>query len=138
MNVDSILISEYASTTESGRLTVVNTFDTVQVTEMPAKVPSFFISVVTEGHRSERGTTHEIHVKLLDSQRNEIGAEQNTAKELVFPDTEPAPGMFLRHISIFKLGVQFPAEGPYSFEVHIDGTYHAAANLYVQVVEQAS
>ena len=58
--------------------------------------------------------------------------------ELVFPDSEPSPGMFLRHISVLKMGVQFPEEGPYSFEVHIDGTYHAAVNLYVKVVEQAS
>lgn len=130
MNVDSILISEYA-TRKSGLLSVVNVFNTLESPSPPAQCPVMAVSMIIHGHSGEAGTTHEGRVELINEDR-EVIQGPNTFEWTFPPEEEMNPGMPLRHSYIWRLhNVSIPEPGPYAFEVYIDDIYYAAASLYV-------
>lgn len=130
MNVDSILLSEYASLSALNELTVVRVFNQLVARSYPATHEWLAISLIIHGHRSERGTEHAVEIRIVGAQSRE-GKKVHEGK-FTFADADPPAGVPLRHTYIFRMvRVQFPEPGPYAFEVYIDGTYHAASVLYL-------
>ncbi len=129
MNVDSILISEHASTDATGRLTIVNAFNLISGPGPAWGVPVLAISIVIHGHSAEAGTEHKGEIRLIDSERTVL-----RSLEFEFGlGAITVPGMPIRFIQTLGiLGANFDSPGLYAFEVYIDGTYHAAASLVVQ------
>jgi hypothetical protein len=131
VNVDAILISEYANN-EGGVLTVVRCFNQILADQAPAIQASLYVSLLIHAHPDEGGTEHLFELRLLNARR-----------ELVIPDSPripfklPAgelavPGVPLRHvITVNMLMATFPEIGPYAFEAYIDDVYAAGASLYV-------
>lgn len=134
MNVDAILISEYATLTDNNQaLTVLRCFNAVTSRELPARVPSMAISVVIHAHFDERGTKHEFKLKLLNERREQVGIQEGVF-QLPQGGEEPT-GIPLRHTIISRFGnVVLSEAGPHAFELYIDGTYHAAAAFNVELV----
>ncbi|MFO8175515.1 MAG: hypothetical protein R6T96_14605 [Longimicrobiales bacterium] len=135
MNVDSILISEYATVDNVGRLTVVNVFNKINGPG-PWAIPFFSISMVIHGHEKEAQTHHEGEIILLDSERERV-KEDPIPFEFTFPKkSKNTPGMPVRFVvNLMIAGLVFERPGPYAFEVHIDGTYHASASLFIARTE---
>lgn len=131
MNVDSILISEYARSFEGGRLVIVGTLRQAFVPGFPATLPPLYVTLVLEEHKSRVGSEHELEIRVLDADRKPIGQEAAKPIKFRFSKTPPPPGVHLRHNVIAQMHVTFPREGPFAFEVYIDGTYHASAVFYV-------
>ena len=130
MNVDSIILSEYATLSDSFALTVLNTFNSIKAPSFPATRSVMSISLIIHGHRDERGSAHDLEIRVVDAGRtlDQVILEQ----VFEFADQEPEPGMPLRHLVVHTmLQTVFGAPGAYAFEVYIDGTYHAAAALHV-------
>jgi len=127
MNVVSILLSEYAKGFEGSRLVIVGTFNQVRAPQIPFTM-AMFLTVVIEAHRDERGSKHLGELFLLNARREEVA---QVSFEIGFSGNDPRPGMHLRHTHLQLVNVTFPEAGPYSYELHIDGTYHAATNLYI-------
>ena len=128
MNVDSILISEYATLTPGNQLTVIRAFNSLAAPKFPATHRWLAISLVIHAHRDERGSTHQIEIRVTKPE----GTESLHRGEFTLADGEPPPGMPLRHTYIHQqLGFVFEAEGAYAFEVYVDDTYHAASTLYI-------
>jgi hypothetical protein len=127
LNVDSILLSEFAVVTDD-KLTVVNVFNHIRATKPPAGLPHMSVSLLIHGHSDEAGTTHEVRFKLINSRRDVI-------TEGVIPFTFPAhtiASLPVRYTAIMNLLLpQFAELGTYAFEVYIDGTYHASSSFYV-------
>ena len=69
MNVDSILIAEYASIDQGGRLTVVNAFNRLSGPGPRWVMPVLAIPIVVHGHSEEAETEHEGKIKLIDADR---------------------------------------------------------------------
>lgn len=132
MNVDSILLSEYARIIDGSRLLVVGTFNEVTVPSVPVTLPPFYVTLVFEGHRSERGRTFTVEVKVLNARRESI-LNEPALFEASFLDADPKPGMNLRHSQVHGMLLTFPEAGPYAFEVYVDGTYYTGTNLFVGV-----
>ena len=129
MNVDSILISEYARSAPDGRLTVVDTFNAIAVTKFPVRVPLIALSVLIHGHSAEAGTSHSGEIRFINHHREEI--RDPIPFEFTFLD-EPTPGIPVRHTLVQRIyGQEFSEPGSYAFEIYIDGTYHAIASLLV-------
>ena len=137
MNVDSILLSEYAKSDEAGRLTVVNCFNRLTTPQAPVGIEILCISLVVHGSPSEAGSQHQGEIRLLN-QRREVLNEKPVPFGFRFAGPEGLdPGMPVRWIGSFRiLRLVLPEFGPYAFEVYIDGTYHAAASLYVRQQEE--
>lgn len=140
MNVDSILLSEYASTYPDGRLTVVNAFNRLSGPGPKWGLPVMYLTLVVHGPLQEAGTEHEGEIKLLNAQRELINKEPMKFMFRFPPnDGNLTPGMPVRSITTVALGLQFDAPGPYAFEITIDGYFAAATLLHVtQVDKQAS
>lgn len=128
MNVDSILISEYATLTPGNQLTVIRSFNRLAAPNFPATQPWLAISLVIHAHRDERGSSHEIEIRVTKPE----GTDSIHRAEFTLADGDPPPGMPLRHTYIHQhINFTFDAAGAYAFEVYIDDTYHAASTLYV-------
>jgi len=57
--------------------------------------------------------------------------------DFVLAAATPPPGMPLRHTMVFNvIQAEFPTDGPYAFELYIDGTYHAAAAFFIALKEK--
>lgn len=125
MNVDSILVSEFARH-ENGRLTVVNTFNQVEGS-FPSHIPMIFVSLIVHGHSAEAGTQHDIELRLIDETRATTGGP--FVGTFTFPSGR-IEGMPVRHVMVFRLfALEIPSAGVFAFEVYIDGTYHAAQSF---------
>lgn len=128
MNVDSILIAEYASTDRDGRLTVVNAFNQINGPGPQWVVPVMAISLVIHGHSEEASTEHQGEVRLINDTRKTV---RSMPFQFAFPEAT-VPGLPVKNIStMMHIGANFPAAGLYAFEVYIDGTYMAAASLVI-------
>lgn len=130
MNVDSILLSQFAHTQDAA-LTVYQTFNQMEAGDLPAQVPLLAVSLVIHGHRDEGGTRHEVEIRLLDEDRN-VQPPTPLRREFEFKPGPPPPGMPLRHVLVNRIfGLRFEEAGTYAFEVYIDGTYHATTSFYL-------
>jgi hypothetical protein len=129
VNVDSVLISDYATVT-AGKLTVVGCFTRIPADSPPVRLVHLSLSVVIHAHASEAGSTHTIEVRLLNARRELV--RQPYKEEFTLASEGILPGIPIRHINVTTLlAPLFTEFGPYAFEVYIDGTYHAAAAFYV-------
>jgi hypothetical protein len=130
MNVDSILISDYASMEPSGKLYVSGVFNRIGAHAFPAMHPIMGVSLVIHGHSAEAGTEHEVEVRLLNVNREPIVPPLKSRFQ--FGEDQPG-GIPLRQITLHRLlGVVFAEPGVYAFEVFIDGVYHASASLLLE------
>lgn len=131
MNVDSILLADYARVGTDGKLDVVGVFNRIPANTLPATLPFLSLSLVVHGHSEEGGTTHGIELRLLNERREALSPPM--VGEFDFPPASDAyPGLPVRSVKTFlMLQPTFPEHGLYAFEVYIDGTYHAAASFYV-------
>jgi len=135
MNVDSILISEFASVTDGTALTVFRTFNRLEAKGLPARVPMMFVSLIIHGHPSEASKGHEIELRLINSRREVVGAIGKGEFQFGSAVSHP-PGLPLRHVNIHGMvNLEFTEFGPYAFEVYVDGTYHAGAAFVVIKLE---
>lgn len=67
MNVDSILISEYATLTPGSQLSVLRVFNSLVASSFPATHEWMALSLIIHAHRDEAGTTHDIEIKVINS-----------------------------------------------------------------------
>lgn len=135
MNIDSILLSEYATSTPDGRFTIVNAFNRLSGPGPAWGLTEMYITLLIHGHRAEAGSTHRGEIRILNGEREQL--RDPLPFEITFSpdDGELAEGMPLRNFFVGRIvGMAFPAPGPYAFEVYIDDIYHAATNLYVRHV----
>jgi hypothetical protein len=133
VNVDSILISEYASVTDGACLTVFKTINQILAKKLPAQCGMMFVSLILHGHPSEGGSEHEVETRLLNSSREAV---LTLTKGFSFSTVEPPSGLPIRQVFIQGfVNLEFQEAGPYAFEVYIDGTYHAGAAFYVGLKE---
>lgn len=138
MNVDSILLSEYASVASDGRFTVANAFNRLHGPGPKWGVPIIYVSLVIHGHREEAGTEHELELRLINARR-EVLMPDPPRGHFTFPAGEGMlrEGLPLRTIYVLALiGIVFEEPGPYAVEAYIDGTYHASASMYVERIPQ--
>jgi len=135
VNVDSILLSEYASAGPDGRLTVANAFNRINGPGPRWGIPMIYVSLVIHGHRAEAGTDHELELRLVNARREPMLDEPAIGSFRFHEDDGSLEeGLPLRHIhTVALMGLVFEEPGPYAFEVYIDGTYHAATALFVKV-----
>jgi hypothetical protein len=137
VNVDSILIAEYAVVEQGGALTVVRTFNQLNATELPARVAILSVSIIIHAHSSEAGTSHNFELVLMSAKQGRVATVVQDNFVLNAEGHPITPGIPIRHILVFNvMQAEFKEDGPYAFELYIDGTYHAAATFFVNLITQ--
>lgn len=128
MNVDSILLSEYANVTQ-GKLSVIGVFNRIGPAKLPVQLPIMAVSLVIHAHHDEAGSQHEGELRLIDEKRAVI-----TKRPFRFHFTKEnlVSGIPLRAIhTTIIMAPRFDTAGAYAFEVYIGGTYHASTSFVV-------
>lgn len=132
MNVDSILISEFAHQPE-GKLTIVGVFNKIGPGKLPLQIPTMAVTIVVHAHHDEAGTVHQCELRLIDEARKVIKSQ---TLEIKFATEGIVPGIPLRAVVIAMfLGPKFENAGAFAFEVYIDDIYSAAASFVVVEAE---
>lgn len=135
VNVDSILVSEYA-TKQGNLLSILNCFNRLSTPLSAIQVPSLAVSLIIHGHSGEAGTSHSGEIRFIDEDREPV-RPPNTFSWTFAPREQMNPGVPLRYMHVWRIhGHTFERDGAYAFEVYIDDTYHAAASLYVSLNAQ--
>lgn len=130
MNVDSILISEYATLTDESALTVIRTFNGLSVKTFPTRIGLMALSIIIHGHASERGVQHHLEIRLINARRETIATVVNV--DFAFKDYVPPGGVPLRYVHVHRfVNIEFRDPGAYAFEAYIDDTYHAGASFFL-------
>jgi len=131
-----LLISEFATTDAQGHLTVVNVFNRLAGPGPRWGLPVIYLSVIIEAHPQEAGTSHDLEIRLIDSERKTVLPDAFRSKVTFVEPAGALPGMPVRHITTAGIfGARFSKPGPYAFEAYIDGIYSGSATLYVSQTE---
>jgi hypothetical protein len=132
VNVDTFVIADFVDVTNEGKATVVGTFNIISAASFPARHPMLSMLITVHGHSSEAGKKFTVAVKSFDEKRQEFLPPFEIEAEFP-PADKRATALPLRATIAPKfLGLVFPSEGYYTFEVYVDGTYNAAQALYVR------
>lgn len=128
LNVDAVLLSDWASVDSSGKLTVVGMFNRIGPAKLPIRLRAMCVSVIIRAHHSEAGSSHHLEMRLLNQRRDVVEVLENN-----FTWGEPeVPGVPLQHYWLRTiLAPEFGEAGAFAFEIFIDGTYHGAVNFTV-------
>jgi Family of unknown function (DUF6941) len=135
VNIDAILLSEYAALTDGEQsLTIVRVWNAMASMQFPVVMPSMALSMVVHAHPSEAGTDHKLDIVLKNTKR-EILAKlvEDLTFTLAGGDGKTSlPGIPIRHYLVHRMvNVQFGSPGSFAFEVFIDGTYHASTAFHI-------
>ena len=89
MNVDSILISEFATVDSNMSLTVVRTFNVLEAAGFPVQIPLVSVSAIIHAHLSEAGSEHELRLTLMNSRRETLRGTGESKIEQMRQREEP-------------------------------------------------
>ena len=129
MEIEIFTLCDFAQD-NSGKLTVVGTFDGINSKQFPIVHTNFFVACRLRFSEKEVGQ-HEMRLRFIDSTGKEllqpIGGELNIAK--------PTNGQYSTINLVFNLSqIKFEKAGRYSFELYIDDEWESGLPLFVNQV----
>ena len=132
MEVDILLLADYASVSENKKLNVMGVFNRIFAKGFPVRHREMFVVSKCSASIAEANSTKKFVVKLLDE---DAGVELlNFARNIVVG--EPQAGKRYELNGILKVAdVIFPKAGTYQVSVLIDGDEKASMPLYVEQVD---
>jgi hypothetical protein len=115
MNIDFAVACDYALIDQYGKLSVLGIFQHIWVAQFPTVHPRLHLVVRLKGRRTEIGQ-HELHIRLLDDQDNEVLSGNGT----VTFNEPPAGVVDIEAGTVLAFDVPFERPGHYRFEVSVD------------------
>jgi len=128
MDLDFVVIADYASTTNDGKLIVGGIFDAIWIQELPAVQPFMTVVLRIQAHPGEEGG-HQVRVRLVDPDGHEvIGALE---APIVFAELDPIDGGTAQ-IILELVSVTLATEGRHGIDVFLDGRFERTTALFVR------
>lgn len=116
MNVDTLLVADYANVTDRGKINVMGIFRRIVAPQFPARHPQMYLIVGLSADVAEYGENRKLIIKLLDPDAQEMmsfSREFKVSKGVGWQRSEVNNIIQLRDL-IFK------KEGTYEFSILID------------------
>lgn len=133
MKVDLALVCDYALIDQYGKLSVMGIFEHVWVQHFPVVHPRLHLVMRLKGRRTEIGE-HQVSIRLVDEDDKEIINGDGTVNF-----SEPPAGVLdIEAGTVLVFDVPFEHEGPYRFEIAVDGIDLATVRLTVGVAPEQS
>lgn len=128
MEVKLAVLADAANISKEGKLNVLGVFTQVNATTFPLVWPSMALVIGVEGDVSEAEETHQLTVRIVDEDGNQMVELEGTLGLRKPPDMAlPATGGIILNLR----GTQFDKAGIYTFDILIDGRYEDAIPLHV-------
>ena len=113
MELRYAVLCDFANVTNEGKLNILGVFDRLFATSFPASHRQLYLINSIETEPEDEGETREIHVQL-------INADGRVITELRGSMNFGIGKQVVNQIHLFQ-DVQFPAPGPYQFNILFDG-----------------
>ena len=131
MKVDLALVCDYALIDQYGKLSVMGIFEHIWVQHFPVVHPRLHLVMRLKGRRTEIGE-HKVGIRLVDDDDTEIINGDGTVNF-----SEPPAGVLdIEAGTVLVFDVPFEHEGPYRFEIAVDGIDMATVGLTVGVAPE--
>jgi hypothetical protein len=128
VNVDLALVCDYALIDQYGKLSVMGIFEHIWVQHFPVVHPRLHLVMRLKGRRTEIGE-HKVGIRLVDEDDKEIINGDGTVNF-----SEPPAGVLdIEAGTVLVFDVPFEHEGPYRFEIAVDGMDMATVALTVGI-----
>jgi len=132
MNVDTLLVADYANVTDNGKLNVMGVFRRINSSQFPTRHPEMYLIVGLSAGVAEYGVIRNLTIKLLDPDAQEMmsfSGEIKVPKGVGWKRAEVNRIIKLRDIV-------FPKAGIYEFSVLIDNDEKSA--ISIELVQRRS
>lgn len=128
MEVEIFTLCDFAQDNH-GKLTIVGTFDNINVNSFPSESPNYSIAMRLRVANSEAGN-HTMHIKCLDENGVEINNLALKAEFTVMPN-QKAPYSGINLVLNLKKPLRFERPGRLNFELYLDDDWARAIPLMV-------
>ena len=129
MDVDMVLLADYASLSENKKLNVMGVFNRIFAEEFPVRHPSMFIITKMSASSAEANTTKKVTIKILDE---DAGSELLNFSRDVTVEARPGGHRYELNGILRVADVVYPKAGTYQVSVLIDGDEKRSLPLYVE------
>jgi hypothetical protein len=135
MNVKLAVLADFASITREGKLNILGIFDELNTTELPARLPIFYVVVAYDAGPAEFDSEKATQIVLTDDDGNEMVRLEQRIK--VSRAKKPGTRSTMNQITGIA-GLLFPKAGGYQFVILVDGGEAATIPLRVNEMTEAS
>lgn len=125
MNVDILLVADYANIADGGKLNVMGIFRQIFSTQFPARHPEMYLIVGLSANPAEFDMNKKLTVKLLDPDAKEM---MTFSREFVVPKGIGWRRSEVNNILHFR-DIIFPKEGTYEFSILVDNDLKHSINV---------
>lgn len=130
MNVDTLLVADYANLAESGKLNVMGIFREIRTKKFPTIHPEMFLIIGMNASPAEYGKKRNITIKLINADATQELV--NMSHDIDVPKGGGGRKVEINHILRLQ-GVQFPSAGTYQFSVLVDNDEKGA--IPIELIE---
>lgn len=133
MRITLAAIADWAATTDKGKLVIGGVFDTVRVSELPARHPMMVLALRMTAQPGE-APVHQVSVRMVDPDGENVVPEITGRVQLGQLAHEEGAGMqFVLHMPNVPLSM----EGPHAVDIFVDGMHLQSLPLYVRLTNEA-
>jgi hypothetical protein len=128
MEVKLSLLSDYASVSLEGKLSILGIFEQINPPILPLAIPLMYLVTMFEASPVESNSTKQLRIVLAGAD----GAEVLTIEQTLTVPPAPIPGkpVLMNHV-VALAGVEFRKSGDYAFHILVGGEEKKRAPLFV-------
>lgn len=117
MEMDILVVADYANVAEGGKLNVMGMFKRINAHNFPALHPEMYLVAKLSASPAEAGQTRKFRVKLLDADgQNEI---VNWERDIKVPESKGGERIEIHQLLRLR-SILFPKAGVYQFYFLVD------------------
>jgi hypothetical protein len=126
VNIDTLLVADYANIAEGGKLNVMGIFREIRAKKFPIPHPEMFLIIGMNASPAEYNKKRNITVKLInaDATQDLVSVSHN----IDVPQGRGGRKVEINHILRLQ-GVIFPYPGTYQFSVLVDNDEKGAISI---------
>lgn len=129
MTLDFILVADMANVDAAGKFNIVGEFNMIWARQLPSDPIPMAVAMRLIAAASE-GPSHRISIAIVDQDGHQLARLPDV--EIQFAPAVPGTSGDLRaQIVLGTGGARFPALGPYSFQVLVDGRFVGERTIWI-------
>lgn len=124
MELQLAVLCDYTTVSQEGKLSILGIFERIYARQFPARHRKMELAMQIRCSRADIGHERDVQVHLVDQDGHVIVQSQGNIG--IPADVQHPPTINI--VQIFE-DVEFPAPGPYSFNIYLSGRQVAALSL---------
>ena len=131
MDLDTVMLADYASASAEGKLNVIGVFNIIRSNNFPTRHPVMYVVTIVSASMAEVGTTSKIGIKLMDE---DAKIQLLDFSRDVTVEQRPSGQRYRLQGILQVTDIVFPKAGTYQISVLIDGHEKGSVQIYLEQV----